>query len=111
MNNTITSYYKETVPEIGMGATMPVGSDRYPYTIVSVSDNKKIIVVQADDYTATKDSDYYSNQKYTYASNPKAEMETFKLRKNGAYVREGESMDRGSRLWIGERRAYSDPSF
>lgn len=101
----------EITPEIGMGATMPVGSDRYPYTIISVSENKKTIVAQRDNYTATKDSDYYSNQKYTYASNPNAELEIFTLRKNGAYVLDGENLHRGMRLWIGERRAYSDPSF
>lgn len=105
MNNIVIT------PTVGMGATVPSGSDRYPYTIITVSADKKMVMAQQDNFTATSDSDYYSNQKYTYSHNPKAAVETFTLRKNGQYVKEGESLKNGTRLWIGERTAYQDPSF
>lgn len=51
------------------------------------------------------------SQDYCYEQNPNAKRETYTLRKNGAWVKEGESMKNGSRLRIGERLEYFDFSF
>jgi len=74
------------VPVPGMGATKCFISDRYPGTIISVS-------------------------KYSYETDPEAHPEEFKLRKNGRWVRAGESMRNGTGLSLDRREKYYDPHF
>lgn len=59
------------VPVVGMGVTHTVGSDSYPYTIISVCD--KYIVIQGDAVD-------YANGNETFKLNPEAE--TINLAKN-----------------------------
>lgn len=54
---------EQVTPEVGMGATEVVGSDRYPYTIVKVVNPKKI-VVQRDDYRRTDNNGQSELQTY-----------------------------------------------
>ena len=98
-------------PKVGMGATLVVGSDRYPYTIIIVSENKKTIWATPDGYKPTSRHDYYGTQDYIYTTVINATAEEFTLRKNGRWVKKGESLHTGLGLHIGERRAYQDPSF
>jgi hypothetical protein len=97
-------------PKIGMGATMGIGSDCYPYTIVEILSDKRIAVT-ADISTPTGKHDYFRNQDYDYTSNPDGVKEIYTLRKNGRWVREGETMHSGRCLHIGSRRRYDDPHF
>ena len=48
---------------------------------------------------------------YQYEPDPDAPEQEFKLRKNGRWVRAGESMRRGTGLALGCRDEYYDPSF
>lgn len=99
-------------PQIGMGATLGVGSDRYPYTIVEVSKSKKRIGVRRDNYTRLDGrGPYTENQEYEYHQTQGAAEEYYTLRENGRWVREGESMRGGSSMGIGQRRYYQDPHF
>ena len=75
-----------TIPEIGMGATTGAGSDRYPHTICDVANDLSFIMVQSDNHHATKDCEYYGNQKYTYSPNPTETPQKYTLRKNGKRV-------------------------
>jgi hypothetical protein len=101
----------QTQPEVGMGVTFGIGSDCYPYTVLEVV-NSKTIRVQSDDYKALPDSEYFGNQKYEYRRNHQGSITTLTLRKNGRWVRKGESMRGASGYWsIGTRRYYSDPHF
>ena len=96
-------------PEIGMGATMGVGSDRYPYTITEIVSPKRIWV-QSDEYRRIDSNGQSESQKYTFTRNPHGTKTLITLRKNGRWVRMGEQM--GGTSWaIGRRDAYQDPSF
>ena len=98
-------------PTVGMGATVGIGSDCYPYTIVSVSENLKTVIIQKDNYKPAKGYEYYGNQVYEFTPNETGSIEVWTLRNHGRYVRKGDKKGDGYYLTIGERRAYSDPSF
>lgn len=98
---------------VGMGATYGIGSDAYPYTVVSFTESGNTIQVVRDDYTADKSPeakyDYYSNQVYVYTQITPTPQNTETARwskKRGCYLMKG-----SGRLSVGHRRAYSDPSF
>lgn len=101
-----------TSPQIGEGATLIVGSDRYPYTVVAIEGPKRILV-QQDEYYGVKghDNSYTEDQRYVYLPNKNAPVKRFTLRKNGAWVELGYGLREGSPLVVGVRRAYMDPSF
>lgn len=95
---------------IGVGATLGVGSDSYPYTVVGMTDSGKTIQVVQD--ISTPDTangyDYFNNQIFTYSSVTPTEKNTETARwsaKRGCY-RLG-----NSNLHVGARRAYQNPSF
>lgn len=100
------------IPTKGMGATTQVGSDRYPFTIVEVSDTLGFIIVKADKAIEKEGSNYYGNQDYTYEANDKARNLKYTLRKNGRYYIDGESMKYYfNSISVGQRNHYLDPSF
>ena len=96
--------------EIGEGVTMGIGSDAYPYTVIEVVDSKTIRV-QADLSKPLPDSEYFGHQKYSYERNERGKIVTLTLRKNGRWVRKGESMKSPYRWVVGNRRYYRDPHF
>lgn len=101
-SNTIT-------PEIGMGATICVGSDRYAGTIVNVNKTGKTIHFQYDDSYVVFGNIYSGDVRYTYTRNPHASIVVFTLRKNGRYKEKGASMNSGRSLIVGIRDEYCDP--
>lgn len=90
-------------PEVGMGATMAVGSDRYAYTIVKVSESGKTIDIQSE--IAINEGDYFGTQKWVHTHNLEGAIKTARLSKSGYY------MCGGSFVFIGYRDSYRDPSF
>tara|TARA_Y100000034_G_C6866253_1_gene394840 strand:- start:8 stop:313 length:306 start_codon:yes stop_codon:yes gene_type:complete len=96
--------------KVGDGATMGVGSDCYPYTVVEIK-SPRCIIVQSDNYTRTDKNGLSESQEYDYSPNPQGGKVTLTLRSNDRWVRKGESMRGGSRWTIGSRRAYQCPSF
>lgn len=103
-----------TIPEVSMGATLLMHSDRYAYTIHKVSKSKKAIWASRDE---TKRIDNLgmtdSGQEYTYTNNNQdkpGQWDKFTLRKDNCFHGEGTSM-RGSGLKIGYRDEYYDFSF
>ena len=100
-------------PEVGMGCTFLMWSDRNPGTIVEVV-NAKTIVVQRDNAKRLDNGGpypYTESQDYDFSPNVEAEKETFTKRKNGRWVRKGSNMKNGQKIAIGYRSAYRDPSF
>ena len=93
-------------PEVGMGATITMFSDRLPATIVKVCTDRKI-QVQEDNAKRTDKNGESENQEYEYTPNTKSVIRTFTLRKNGSWVESGSS----SGLLIGKRDKYHDYSF
>jgi hypothetical protein len=102
---------KDVVPEIGMGVTKPSGSDRYPYTVIEIIADKKI-VVQEDKATRTDNRGYYTeSQDYSYEPNPNGHTATITKRKNGRWHTLG-TRTRGSQSWyLGVRDRHNDPHF
>lgn len=101
-------------PTVGMGATISVGSDSYPYTIHRV-DGKSVWASQ-DEFKRIDKNDYYAEQQvYKYSNTNHNKPDAWKeyvLRKNGRYVLRGKGLNEYSvTLHIGYRRAYQDPSF
>lgn len=101
----------DITPEIGMAATLVYFSDRHAATVVNVLHNGAVVHVQRDIATRIDRNGQSERQDYTYAPDPEAPVQVFTKRKNGRYVRRGESLNSGTRLGLGYRREYYDPSF
>ena len=114
-----------TKPEVGMGATYSIGSDSYPYTVVSVGLGKdgqpSTVEVRGCDYRATANSNFYGNQEYTYTEREGAAVEVWKWDAKNDRWRRTTKNDNGRQVWagpargsghlyIGERRARFNPS-
>ena len=100
----------QAIANIGDGATIYVGSDCYPATVIKVTG--RTVVLQRDDAAPADDFEYYGNQNYNFTPNKNGSTDTFSLRKNGRLYMKGTEMGRnGIRCSIGSRRKYSDPSY
>lgn len=106
--NQLASNSPNPVPEVGMGATALYWSDRRAGTVVAVKGKR--LVWKEDKATRTDSNGMSDCQSYSYAPDPEAQEEVFTLRKNGKWVREGDSMN-GTCLGLGYRRTYYDYSF
>lgn len=103
-------------PEVGMGATAFMYSDRHALTIVAVHKNKagKATAVEVTRDNAKRVDTLGmtdSGQRYEYTSNPDGHRTTYTLRRNGSWVRKGETISGGQRIGIGQRDEYHDFSF
>jgi hypothetical protein len=96
-----------TPPEVGMGATIQIGSDSIPATIIQVTSNCKRVVVQEDLATRTDKNGMSESQQYTYQSDPKGTIYIATLRKDGRYRITGGKLP----VTLGIRRKYYDYSF
>ena len=94
-------------PEIGMGVTWSVGSDRYPGTIIDISASGKRITFQEDSATRTDSNGMSESQTYTFQSDPQGTIHTASLRKDGRWRITGSKMP----VYIGNRAKYYDYSF
>jgi hypothetical protein len=79
--------FKHTAPEVGMGATLQIGSDRYAYTVERVSETGKTLWAVDDGSGA---------------------QSRFSLRANGRW---GQAKCKGVYLYLGVKENYRDPSF
>lgn len=102
-------------PQVGMGATELMYTDRHACTIVEVRCNKagepRTIVVQRDCANRTDANGMSESQSYEYTPNPDGAKDVVTLRKNGRWVKQGESAKSGASFAIGARREYHDYSF
>ena len=94
-------------PTIGMGATIHIGSDSHPATVIQVTRNGQRVVVQEDIATRTDSNGMSESQSYTYSPNPNGTTYIVTLRKDGRYRVTGGKMP----VSIGFRRKYYDYSF
>ena len=98
-NKCIMEYENQIIPEVGMGATELLWSDRYPYTVIKVL-GKTRIIVQEDIYTMLP------NGNYEFKPNPKGEKKTLVKTTKGWKVHGGKTYFR-----LNTRAVYIDPSF
>ncbi len=110
---------------IGMGATMFVGSDRYPMVVTEVISKNKIRVshMHDDDYERNKRTDengidFIPNEfmyKYVRINNERTNIvpmgDVFSLRKNGRWIKEGHGLWETGAIHLGHADEYRDPSF
>lgn len=102
----------ETVtPVVGMGGTIRYWTDRRAVTVIAVSTSGRKVTVQFDRATRTDDNGLGERQTYSLERDPKGDTTVFTLRANGQWVRQGDSLKCGSRLTLGIRSEYEDPSF
>lgn len=92
-----------TQPQVGMGATILMWTDRKAGTIVKITPTQ--IHVQEDDAVRTDHNGMSESQTYSYSPNPHGTIHIFRKTKRG-YRNKG-----GSALHIGEREKYYDYSF
>lgn len=109
--NGIMGEAKQPEPEVGMGATRLLWTDRVPCTVVEVLKGGKLVVVQEDHAERTDSRGLSESQEYRYSPNPAGRLHRYSKRKNGAYVREGDTLKGGERILLGVREKYYDPSF
>lgn len=109
--NKIMSESKHPTPEVGMGATICMWSDRHAGTIVRVSKSGKEIDFQYDEAHRVDKNGISESQEYEYKRNPDASILTFTLRKDGRWVMKGEPTHNGRSLAIGFREKYYDFTF
>ncbi len=107
--NHIASGSRMATPEVGMGATILGWSDRRACTITEVSKSGKRVGIVEDIATRIDNNGMSDAQEYAFERGT-GSPSFFTLRKNGAWVRQGDSI-RGQRLAIGARSHYYDFSF
>lgn len=104
--NRLMENVKPPVPEVGMGATILMYSDRHAATVIEVLSPSRI-VIQEDTATRTDKNGMSESQEYAYTPDPKAEKLTVSLRKDGRWkIQASQTI-----IKLGERDAYHDYSF
>jgi hypothetical protein len=100
----------EVKPEVGVGATIHVGSDRYAGTIVRVSESGKTFWIQYDKSIRTDRNGQSESQSYKHEPNPNGEIKRVSRRKDGGW---GITISDNyyKPVTVGTRSAYRDPSF
>jgi hypothetical protein len=92
----------ETKPEVGMGATILMWTDRKAGTIIKVTPTQ--VHVQVDKATRTDTNGMSESQEYAYERDTNGAVYVFRMTKRGYRCN-------GNGLGIGYRRAYHDYSF
>lgn len=111
LHSRLMEYAKQPVPEVGMGATICMFSDRHAVTVIEVNKDKTRVVVQRDKATRTDKNEMSDSQTYSYAPDANGAKETYTLRKSGRWVKQGDSMKNGTGLRLGERSEHFDFGF
>jgi len=94
---------------IGDGATIYVGSDRYAGTVIEVKKNE--ILIQYDTAIRTDRNGLSENQSYKFIQNPNEKKLRFIKGKKGFWYEIEEGKKTSSYAVIGKRDHYWDPSF
>lgn len=92
-------------PEIGMGATEHLWSDRHAYTITEVSPSFKSITIQADRSRRVDQNGMSECQHYEFTPNPEGPTRVARLCTDGHFHIGGKH---GNLISIGYRDAYYD---
>lgn len=115
--NHIYSRHTNPEPEVGMGATICMWSDRHAVTIIAIE--KGILTTQGDKCTRTDSNGMSESQSYTYERDPHGIITHWKKDQSGKWrtVYRNEETGRwkmanhGNHLSIGYREEYYDFSF
>ena len=103
--NRISEMYLGPKPEVGMGVTHYMWSDRHAYTIVEVK-NDHMVRIQRDKATLVGE---YLDQNYILERDLEGHTFWIRVNKKGQWRRVGHPTGDGYSL--GVRSEYEDPSF
>lgn len=104
--------HPETI-QIGEGATMAtaLGGLYMPYTIIAVRRNGLELDIQRDTTINVTTGGFADDGEKRYEANPHGKILTVTKRKDGTYIRRGETMEHYStRAHLGFRRSWVDYS-
>ena len=104
LTNAMADQTRSKVPEVGMGVTEIMFSDRHPYTVVRILTPKRV-VVKADLAIRIDDRGASDSQEYRYEPCEGPEVVLF-LNKYGKWKRSGDAQ--GSTFLVGRREEYYD---
>jgi len=105
LTNRLMEASAQPAPEVGMGATECMWSDRHAYTIIKLKSPCRILV-QRDRATRTDDNGMSECQSYNYEADPNGSVVELIKTKKGWKILGG-----GSYFLIGVRDEYYDFSF
>lgn len=109
LTNRIEENYNAQLPTVGMGVTEYGWSDRHPYTIIEVINERKV-VIQEDQSKLPAGDSVYGRQDWIITPNPNGQILTITKRKNGKWKEVGRG--KGSNTFgLGRRSRYYDPTF
>lgn len=106
-NDLAANARNDVQPEIGLGATEILWTDRYAYTVVEVTNSRQIIVQR--DKAVNRGG--HGHNDWSYEADPAGIRRTVTLRKNGRWVTKGESLKGGTRWVLGWRNENFDWEF
>lgn len=107
LTGSVVGYYMPNAygkPEVGMGATLVMWSDRHAYTITRVSASGKTFWMKRDIAKRIDNNGMSEMQDYEFTPNPNAHEECVRMTKRGW-------MSRGQLVRVGYRSEYYDFSF
>lgn len=110
INHAMSMAGQPEQPEVGMGATELMWTDRHAYTVTRVVSPRRVEVRQ--DLAIRVDENGMSDaQQYRYEPDPEAPVEVITKRKNGRWVRMGQPTSHGPVFILGTRDEHHDYSF
>ena len=112
LNNRFMENCKGAKPEVGMGVTACYWTDRHPYEIIEVKDDRHI-VIRALNAKRIDDNGFSECQEYEYTSNPNGAVYTLYKNKKGKWVRRvgRNGVDDSCGWYVGRAEEYYDFSF
>ena len=105
LQNAIADQSRSKTPEVGMGVTEIMYSDRHPYTITKILSPKRIMVRACDSNRIDKNG-FSDSQEYEYTENEEYPEITLFLNKFGKWKRLGDA--KGSTYFVGIREEFYD---
>lgn len=93
--------------DVGARVTVLSWNARHAVTVIAVSSSGSQITVQRDRLADANGRDL-STVSCGFVPDPDGAVEVFRLRRNGAWVREGERIMYGTRLRLDDRSEYFD---
>jgi len=109
--NMVLGQTKSLKPVVGMGVTEILWSDREPYEVIAVKDDRHI-TIRKYDYIRTDDNGMSECQEYNYISNPDGKIKHLFLTKKGVWRERIGKRELGTtRFLVGKAERYYDFSF
>ena len=109
--NHLQGSSKQPKPQLDMGATILMWTDRLACTIIKINRTGTKLKVQLDNALRTDTNGMSDQQSYRYERNLFGSVHEFSLRKNGKWVEVGQRSKGGTCLVIGHRDHYYDYSY